>query len=371
MTPRFPRLGLAAVVVAALPLVAAAADQLAIDSAGMENLGVETAAARAASSPSGTSVRARVVIPPAREYVVGPMMAGVVERVHVLAGQSVEKGALLAEVVSSEFIPLQRDYVDAVVDAGLAESRLVRDRQLVDEGIVSKRRLEESRAAAQAARARRNAAGELLRQAGMDDAAVNALAAGQAFRRALNLRAPIDGVVTEAAAVTGQQVSALAPLFRVADLSELWLELQLPPELLGRVGEGTPVLAAGGEQAIGRVLSVGRVVDPETQIALARAELTSNPRGLRPGQFTSVLVGSAGKAGAAGLVTVPMSALIRSADAAYVFVRNAQGFEVRPVTVASAEGDAVYLAGGVAPGETVAISGVAALKALWLGGEGG
>lgn len=370
MTPRIHRLGLAAVVLAALPL-AAAAEQVSIDQAGIDNLGVETAAPQPVASASGTAVRARVVIPPSNEYAVGPMMAGVVDRVYALAGQGIEKGALLAEVLSNEFIGLQREYVDAVVESGLAQSNLARDRQLVEEGIVSKRRLEETRAAANAARARRNAARELLLQAGLDVSAVEALAASQSFRRTLPLRAPIDGVVTEAAAVTGQKVDALEPLFRVADLSQLWLELQLPRELVARMEAGTPVLAASGGQVIGRVLSVGRVVDPDTQIALARAELTTNLEGLRPGQFMSVRVGETSGSGTRGLVSVPVSALIRSANAAYVFVRNADGFEVRPVEVVSAEDDSVCLAGGVDPGEKVAVRGVAALKALWLGGEGG
>lgn len=367
MTPR-PKLAILVFLsVAAASLHAAPAERLTVDETGLRNLGVETASPRRVSSVAGVAARARVVIPPAREHAVSSMTAGVVDRVHRMAGESVQRGDLLAEVRSNDFIGLQREYIAAVVDGDLANSRLSRDRELVAEGIVSRRRLEESEAAAKAAAARRNEYRQLLLQSGMTAGEVRALAANQEFRAALPLRAPIDGVVTEANAVTGQEVQALAALYRVADLSLLWLEIQVPGESLGLVSPGTPVMLAGATTPVGRILSVGRIVDPETQVALARAEITE-PDALRPGQFVSVMMGSGGNAD--DVVAVPMSAVIRSADAAYVFVREPGGFTVQSVRIAGAEGDSVFITGGPGPESEVAVGGVAALKALWLSGDG-
>jgi cobalt-zinc-cadmium efflux system membrane fusion protein len=367
MTPRPKLLILVSLALAAASLQAAPAGRVTVNEAGLANLGVETAQPRRVSSVAGVAARARVIIPPSREYAVSSMTAGVVDRVHRMAGETVQQGDLLAEVRSNDFVGLQREFVAAAVESDLATSRLDRDRQLVEEGIVSRRRLEESEAAAKAALARRNEYRQLLLQGGMNAAEVRALAASQNFRTTLPLRAPIDGVVTEANAVTGQEVPALAALYRVADLSVLWLEIQVPGESLAAVAEGTPVMLAGRAMPLGRVLSVGRVVDPETQVALARAEVTA-PGGLRPGQYVSVVLGSG--ADASDVVAVPTSAVIRSGDSAYVFVRDAQGFAVRPVRVAGAEGDAIFIAGGPGPDSEVAVAGVAALKALWLSGDG-
>jgi cobalt-zinc-cadmium efflux system membrane fusion protein len=359
----------------AIPLIlviaapASGAEQLVIAETGIRNLGVETVPPRSADAVAGIEARARVVIPPAREHAVASMTDGIVATVHRTAGETVARGDLLAEIRSNQFIALQREYVAAVVEADLAASQLTRDRQLVDEGIVSLRRLEETRAAASAARARRNEARELLLQAGMIPAELEAIATRQAFRRTLPLRSPIDGVVTVTKAVTGQEVRALAALYRVADLTTLWLEIQVPGEALSRIAEGTPVaLSSGDGSRIGRVLSVGRVVDPETQLAVARAELTDADTALRPGQLVSVVVGTDDEAGGGRSVTVPVSAVVRSGDSAYVFVRNDRGFLVHPVDITGTEGGRVFLSD--APGGEIAVSGVAALKALWLSGEG-
>lgn len=367
MTPRPNFLTILVLTLAAASLQAAPTGRVAVDEAGLANLGVQTAQPRRVSSVAGIEARAVVIIPPAREHAVSSMTSGVVDRVYRLTGESVQQGELLAEVRSNDFVALQREFVAAVVESDLAASRLARDSQLVEEGIVSRRRLEESEAAARAAAARRSEYRQLLRQSGMSAGEVKTLAARQQFRVTVPLRAPIDGVVTESNVATGREVPALATLYRVADLSTLWLEIQVPGEALSAVSEGTAVMLGGRAEPVGRILSVGRVVDPETQVAVARAEVAETGQ-LRPGQFVSVVLGSG--ADPDEVLAVPTSAVIRSRDAAYVFVRDPQGFTVRPVRVVGADGDSVFIADGPDAQSEVAIAGVAALKALWLSGAG-
>jgi multidrug efflux pump subunit AcrA (membrane-fusion protein) len=64
---------------------------------------------------------------------------------------------------------------------------------------------------------------------------------------------------------------------------------------------------------------------------------------------------------------VPVKAVAREAGKSYVFVHRADGFEARLVTVLSQSVNAVSLAGEFKDGERVAVGGIAALKAAWLG----
>jgi len=76
------------------------------------------------------------------------------------------------------------------------------------------------------------------------------------------------------------------------------------------------------------------------------------------------------RAEATEVVVVPTSAIVRSLDTAYVFVRDPQGFTVRRVRILGTEGNSVFIADGPGPQREVAVAGVAALKALWLSGDG-
>jgi hypothetical protein len=100
-----------------------------------------------------------------------------------------------------------------------------------------------------------------------------------------------------------------------------------------------------------------------SQSVLARASLADPQRLLRPGQ--SVLAAIAGTQSAQSLA-VPAAALVWKAGVAHVFVETAQGFTPTPVQVVRQNASQAEVT-GLAAGSRVAVKGVAALKAQWLG----
>ena len=75
----------------------------------------------------------------------------------------------------------------------------------------------------------------------VDLEALRKLQAGQAIGSALEVGSPIDGVVMEQMQAPGQRVEVAAPLFKVARLSPLWLEIQVPLSQVGALQPGSPV----------------------------------------------------------------------------------------------------------------------------------
>ena len=67
---------------------------------------------------------------------------------------------------------------------------------------------------------------------------------------------------------------------------------------------------------------------------------------------------------------VPLAAVVYEGKQAYVFVRNANNFEARPVTVTASAGQRVHIGGKLKAGENIAISGIVALKGAWLADKG-
>jgi cobalt-zinc-cadmium efflux system membrane fusion protein len=122
------------------------------------------------------------------------------------------------------------------------------------------------------------------------------------------------------------------------------------------------------ERGGAQVTLIGHNVDPDSQTVLVRAEVREAGGCLRPGQFVQVRLKLGGTE---QRYRVPSSALTRSGDQALVFVREPFGFLVKQVRVVGQEDGYTIVAGGLKGDETVAVSGLAALKAAWMGLGGG
>lgn len=344
------------------------ADQLALSAAEIDKLGIELAQPKTAERVSAATASARVVVPPASEFVVSAPQSGLIARLLIASGDSVEQGQVLAEIQSPGFLSVQREYLQAVSSNELAKAQLLRDQQMFDEGIIAKRRLQETRSSANEAATRLAQSQRLLALAGMDKDTLQKLGATRQLQDTMLIRAPIDGVVLEQLANSGQRVDSMEPLFRVADLSELWLEIQVPQEQIDAVEPGMKVSVADcAVDEPAEVILLGRQVNPDTQSVVVRAALTKPGHNLRPGQFVSVNILSAKHAaGKRPLLVVPNRALMHSEGLCYVFVRTDSGFEIRKVETLGEDDRQTYVAGALKAQDSIAVNGLAALKALWL-----
>ena len=181
------------------------------------------------------------------------------------------------------------------------------------------------------------------------------------------MTAPIDGVVLEQGGQLGQRVEAAALIYRIAKLTPLWLEIQVPLAVAATLKEGMPIKLAERDIS-GRLIAIGRAVDPASQTVLLRAEVNQGAAALHAGQVLEVEIATPASTQQQRL---PAAALVRHEGKTYAFVQRSsddQGtrFAARPVRVVSQGGDSV-LVEGVQAGERVAVKGVSGLKALLAG----
>ena len=342
----------------------ARADSFDVSDDQLARLGVTLGAAEAVDHVEIASAPAEVVVPPSQQAVVSAPVDGLVARLLVAAGEPVTRGQALAELDSKDFLQWQREYLDASVAAELADAQLARDRDLHAEGIIAARRLQETEARAHAATVALDQASEQLRLVGFDKPALTALMSKRRLSARLVLRAPFDGVVAAQHATVGARVDSLEAVVMVADLRTLWLELHLSQESAAKVAPG--MLAAvnlGDVELTAPITTVSRVVDPATQTVLVRAAVDNGAGLLRAGQFVraSVLAPSERVTYA-----LPAGAVTRSGEAAFVFVREPNGFAARRIEVLAEDGARIYVTAGIDGGARVAVEGISALKSLWL-----
>ena len=270
---------------------------------------------------------------------VNSKIAGWVEQLHVnQTGQEVKKGQLLLSIYSPDLVSAQEEYLMALRNV---------------------ERLQQSSIAGVADNAKRLLAAAETRLNYWDIAPrdIERLAQTGEVRRTLPLYAPFNGVVTEKMVNQGMFISSGMELYRLADLSRIWVnadiyEYELPWIAQGMVAEvEIPQL---GKTIPGKVDLIYPYADGATRTVKARIELPNLDRQLRPDMFVTVRL--QGRTVADALL-VPSEAVLDSGEQQRVFVALGEGkFDPRPVHVGLRGSNGLVEVHGLHEGEQVVVS---------------
>ncbi|NOU21872.1 MAG: HlyD family efflux transporter periplasmic adaptor subunit [Methyloglobulus sp.] len=311
---------------------------------------------------------AKVVVPPANDFVVSTSQAGLVVKMNASVGDKVAKGELLGLVSSPDLLTLQGNYLKAVGALKLTSATYNRDKKLRKEGVISGRNEQEAFSLYNASVIDVNEAKQLLQFAGMTADDVKQLDSTGRLVSQISVKSPIAGRVIERMVVSGTRVDAMAPLYRVANLDELWLEINIPQEHISdiKIGDQVQVENARAEAVI-KVL--GQSVNPENQTILARAVINGSQSkdsqsSVRVGQKVNIQLIQTTDV---ETYKLPGAAIANNDGKTYVFIRDKDGFKVSQVTILGKQSDGSVITGNFSGNEDVAINNAAALKAVWLG----
>lgn len=359
---------IASVLIFTLSSGAAVADVLQIPASQLDNLGVEFSIPKETSLADDFQAPARVRVPPTNDFAVVPILSGTIKKLGVSAGDKVRKGEPIAWVGSPEFLKLQAEYIDAFHLLKLSKSRFLHDETLNEEGIVSARRLSESTHEMEDQRVAEQRLRHSLILAGLEETEINALRDSLLLQPEMILRAPIDGIVLEEYRTAGQQIDPSQAVYRISDLSLLWLEIDVPfIKSIDIIPGATVRIEHGPLDVIAKVSNIGRHVDENNQTVIVRAVIESNS-GLAPGQFVKATLT---KNRSDNYFLLPTSSVIRKGDRNYVFIQNSEGVETREIEVLRQAQGQIIIGAGIVANEKVVTRGTAALKARWLGIGGG
>lgn len=284
-----------------------------------QNLGMRTAPVTTGSFWQRVDAVGRVAVDENRIAVIEARAPGWVERLDVRAvGDSVRAGQVVAGIYSPELLAAQEE---------LALAQKLNDATLIE------------------------AAQTRLRL-------LNASTSGRPQRQVL-IRAPQAGVVTELQARQGAQVAPGMPLMTLADLSTVWILVEVPEAQATWIAAGKPAEARlrslPGRVFEGRVDYVYPLLDPQTRTLRARLTFDNADGVLKPGMYAEVTVfGGARRE----VILVPSEAVIRTGRRNMVIVAEGEG-RYRPVnvTLGPERGDETVVLEGLKPGQQVVVSG--------------
>ena len=322
----------------------------------MRDLRVTTGKAQARAAGETVSALGELrVNEDAYAEVASPVSARVV-RVLVRAGDAVKAGQALAELSSPELLQERAGLEAARARLDIARKNAERKRTLAADRLVPEREVIEAESALTEADAAYKLAASALHKFGA--------AAGDS---ALAIRSPISGTVIERSVVQGQLADPSKTLFRIGDLSTLWLHAHVFERDAVRVQTGrtasTTFAALPGKSTEAVIQWIGREVDASSRTIDIRLDVP-NPDGvLRPGMSATVSM-PLGDVGPGAVVTIPAAAVQRVGASWAVFIPHGPGeFAVRAIGRGRDLSGEVEVLSGLAAGDEVVVDGAFLLKA--------
>lgn len=299
-----------------------------------------------------------VVIPPQQMRIVAAPANGLVESMLVAADEPVNAGEPVAQLRSMEIVEAQRQFLAALADEALAADRLRRMKQLFEGRAAPERELRTAETSAINAKAHLDERRQILALMELSAADIEALQNTRKIFPVVTVHAPVSGIIVKRHVSPGERVDAAAPLYTIASLNPLWINIQVPASRLSALKTGASVvLPAYG--ARGRLIRLGRTVDSQTQSAIAVAEIDTNGGTVRPGLATTVTVRL--DQGQGTQWSVPAAAVVRYRDRSWVFVRTREGFVTRPVQVLAESPARTSIRADLSADDLIADRGVIAL----------
>jgi membrane fusion protein, heavy metal efflux system len=285
-------------------------------------------------------------------------------------GDRVAKDEVMAVLESREVASAKSEYLAARLTGELARDIYSRDKDLWDRRVTSEQQLLRSRAAAAQAKMSLDIARQKLFAIGLTESEVTALPdQPETALRRQEIRAPLAGRVVDRKVDLGAAVgrdNLETELFTIADLDRVWVDLAVSPTDLPLVGEGqTVTVAAHGlaYRAIGEIVFISPMLDREAHSARVVAEIANADGNWRPGSLVHATI-EVGEHAAP--LAVPTSAVQTIGKTQVVFVRTADGFEKRAVTLGHGDDRISEIVAGLTAGEIIAVTNTFALNAEFL-----
>jgi Cu(I)/Ag(I) efflux system membrane fusion protein len=311
-----------------------------IDPVTVQNIGVRTVKAKRQAFSRSVRALGRVIADETRITRLHPKTEGWIEKLFInKTGEPVKKDDILFSIYSPKLVSSQHEYLLALRNLkALGESEYPDIR-------------EGARQMAEISR-------ERLQLLDVPEHQIRELEqSGKPFK-ALHVHSPFDGIVMKLNVSEGEYVTPRSELYRLADLSKVWVQVDVYEYELSRVRVGDKaqitLKSMPGRIFEGTVSYIYPYAEARTRTIKVRLELDNPELALKPDMFADVTLNTGLQKDA---VVVPDAAIVRSGERDQVFIVREPGkFEPREVTLGQSSEGWVQVLDGVKAGEEVVAS---------------
>jgi membrane fusion protein, copper/silver efflux system len=265
---------------------------------------------------------------------------GRIERLAVnFTGESVIKGQVLAQIYSPELITAQQELLEA--------TKTKQSQPAIYE-----------------------AAKEKLRQWKLTDNQIESIEGSGTVQTAIEVVSNTSGIVTDRLVNTGDYVSQGTPLFKIADLSKVWVLFDAYESDLQFLHKGEKVKftlqALPGNDYSGSIVFIDPVIDPITRVAKVRVETGNQSGKLKPEMFATGIVSST-LGEYPNNIIIPRSAVLWTGKRSIVYVKQPGTdepiFKIREIGLGPMLGESYVITDGLSEGEEIVTSGTFSVDA--------
>lgn len=267
-------------------------------------------------------------------------VAGRIDKLNVnTVGAFVSKGRPVAEIYSPDLVAAQQEYLLALKSRDQFKRSSIDAISQGGEGLVASAR-------------------QRLKLLGVKDEQIAGLEKAGHPNIKLPIYTPLSGVVIEKMVQEGQYVDTTMPLLNIADLSNVWVEVEVYENEFSfvKMGQRVEILSQSypGKTFSGRVSFIYPFLDPKTRTVKVRVEMANPGLKLKPDMFVNASI----KAPLGTALVIPTTALMDTGKRQVVWVESQPGmFEPHDVQVGARVGDKVQILSGLKQGDKVAASG--------------
>jgi Cu(I)/Ag(I) efflux system membrane fusion protein len=275
-----------------------------------------------------------------RQAKVTAWIAGRLEKLNVNSvGAIVSKEKPVAEIYSPDLVATQQEYLLALKSREQLKNSPIASISQNGEGLVASAR-------------------QRLLLFGVKESQIAELERSGKPNIRIPIYTPFSGVVIEKMVQQGQYVAMGEALFNIADLSSIWVEVEVYENEVSNIHLGQQVEIRSqpfpDKPSTGRIAFVYPFLDPKTRTVKARIELANPGMKLKPEMFVNAII----RVPLAQSIVVPATAVMNTGKRQVVWVESSPGmFESRTVQLGQQSGEKVQILSGLQPGDKVAVSG--------------
>jgi len=331
--------------------------------------GIVVTAAKKERLAGAISVTGKVEVNADRVAHISPRIPGKITAVKAFLGDSVGLDQVLVTLDSIELGEALNRYQQSKTRLTLMSNNLERVKALVDKKIAARKDILQAETEYQMTLTALHTDEERLLLYGLSPADLNN---PNPKGQLLPVRSPIRGVITEKRAIMGELADPSKSLYTVADLSSVWVLVDIHEKNLAQIHKGQDALVTVGAfpelKFRGRINYIADVVDDVTRTVKARVEVHNAGRKLKPEMFATVTV--ALPADSPPVLAIPEDALQDLEGKRVLFVaENGTEFVPRSLELGRISGGKVEVTGGLKEGERYAVKGGFLLKSELKKGE--
>lgn len=307
-----------------------------------------------------------------RQAKIGSRVTGRVNKVYVKEGDMVSTGSPLAIISSVDLGTAQANYLKSKARLEVLKNQLDRASELFEQKIISAKEYELTNVEYQTVKTEMDTSLNSLLVYGLSKEEITQLEQGKLSPSLLTIRSTIAGTVTARNAINGQSVATEVNLFEVANLTKLWIILDVYEKDLYSVkmdAEATvSTLGEKPESVKARVAHVSEVIDPVKHTAEIRLEVDNRDFKLKPGQTVSAKVqGLISESKSKRILVVPSESIHKIEGKSYVFIAHTDGsFEAKTVSIGESIDDDTEIKSGITTEENIVSQGSFLLKSEYL-----